>query len=376
MRRLLTVFLLAGCSAAPGLDAGADAGLGDVGPRADVAPTLDAGSDAGPPPPEPIPAAVAATLMTPGFNVGNTFDVDQHPRTLASVGAMIDAYADRGFRMVRLPVRWLGSDWDGEPALADATGAVDGAHPRLAALEAIVDHALARDVWVVLNTHHEDWLFEAPWSDAQLAIFERLWSDVCAIFADRGYRLVFELVNEPHGTIESDRAAVSALNQTAYDVIRSCGGRNAERIVILDGQNWGSPASLRATWPEVTSIPGGGDDPWVMGSIHYYAPLELTHATNAAGIDTPWTVDAIRTSFDGVAAWADGRLPIYVGEMGVNWDQHAHAINDNVRGWYRTVATEARARSWPVAVWDDGGWYRVMDRDDQTFDGLETELLP
>lgn len=361
---------------APALDAGGatDAGAGTDAPGLDGG-NDDAGSDGGAPAPTPILATTAALEMTAGFNVGNTFDTDQHPRTAASVNAMIDAYHAEGFRMVRLPVRWLDSDWDGEPALASAAGVVDRTHPRLAVIEAIVDHAIAEGMYVVLNTHHEDWLFETAWSEGQRVIFAQLWSDICEIFADRGYHLVFEVVNEPHGTIEHDSVAVDALNQSAYDVIRACGGLDAERIIVLDGEDYGSPASLRATWSDVTDIPGGGDDPYLMGSIHYYSPLALTHATDAAGIDTPWTVASIRTSFDAVETWADGRLPIFVGELGVNWNAHAHVINDNVRDWYAAVATEARARAFIHAVWDDGGWYRVMDRDDQTFDGLEAELI-
>lgn len=308
--------------------------------------------------------------MTCGFNVGNTFETNQHPRTPTSVNAMIDAYYEQGYRMLRIPVRWLDADW-GEGLLADPSGVVNRAHPRLASLTSIIDHALDRGMYVVVDAHHEDWLFTNPWSDAQLTIFRSLWSDICSIFADQGYGLVFEVVNEPHGTLVSDAAAVRALNQTAYDVIRGCGGHNAERIIVIDGDDWGSPASLRITWPSVSDIPGGGNDRYLMGSIHYYSPTALTHASDAAGINTAWTAESIRTSLDKTVVWADGRLPIYVGELGVNWDQHAHQINDNVRGWYAAVASETRSRGWAFALWDDGGWFRVMDRTDQTFNGLQ-----
>lgn len=348
----------------------ADGSMSDAGRDGGM---RDAGRDAGP---LPITAMEAAADMGFGFNVGNTFEVDQHPREASSVNAMIDAYRGEGYRWVRIPVRWIGSDWDGEGALADAAGEIDREHPRLAQLEAIVDHALASGMYVVINSHHDEWIFEAPWSDGQRAVFVRVWTQIAELFAGRDHRLVFEIINEPHGSIVSDSAAVQALNAGAYAAIRSSGGNNAERIVIIDGEDWGSPASLRATWTDVTEIPGGGDDPYLMGSIHYYAPLALTHASDASGIDTPWSVADIEASFDAVLAWASGRLPIFVGELGVNWDQHAHTINDNVRSWYAAVASEARERGWVFALWDDGGWYRVMNRSDQTFNGLEDAALP
>jgi hypothetical protein len=313
--------------------------------------------------------------MLGGFNVGNTFDTDQHPRTAASVNAMIDAYHAEGYRMVRIPVRWLDSDW-GEGLLADDLGNVDRGHPRLAELQLIVDHALSIGMYVVINTHHEDWLFDNAWSPDQLAIFSTLWGDICDVFKRRVHRLAFEVVNEPHGTLVNDGAAVQALNQAAYDIIRGCGGRNAERIIILDGEDWGSPTSLEDTWPLVTDIPGGGNDPYLLGSIHYYSPLALTHGADALGIDTAWATTDIQASFDSVETWADGRLPIYVGELGINWNQHAHTINANVTGWYGAVAAEAGARGWAFALWDDGGWFRVMDRDDQTFNGLQDAAVP
>jgi endoglucanase len=374
---VLTTFVVTACGEDPSSEP-ADGSVADAAVEidgrtdADSGASPDAAADAGG---GAITAVVAATEMVGGFNVGNTFDSDQHPRTPSSVNAMIDAYYDEGFRMVRIPVRWLDTDW-GEGLLADDDGNLDRSHPRLADLESAIDHALGKGMYVVLNTHHEDWLFDNAWSEDQRTVFAQLWSEICDVFKDRDYKLVLEVINEPHGTIVSNSAAVQALNQTAYDIIRGCGGKNAERIIVIDGEDWGSPASLNATWSDVGEIPGGGDDPYVMGSIHYYSPLALTHADDADGIDTPWTPAAIQASFDAVADWAEGKLPIYVGEFGANWNQYAHEINDNVTGWYAAVAAETRARGWAFAVWDDGGWFRVMDRDDQAFNGLQRACVP
>jgi aryl-phospho-beta-D-glucosidase BglC (GH1 family) len=316
-----------------------------------------------------------AKAMVNGFNLGNTFDVGQHPTTAASVNAAIDAYYTEGFRAVRIPVRWIGSNWGGG-ALASDSGKVNRAHPRLSELNGAIDHALNKGMYVVVNTHHEDWLFDRAWGPGQLDIFKQLWTDISDLYKDKDYRLVFEIVNEPHGTIINDRAAVQALNKSAYDIIRASGGKNARRNLIIDGQNWGAASGLRATWPKVSDIPGGGNDPYLLASVHYYEPMALTHATNANGINTAWTMDGIRAAFDDVAAWSEGKLPIYIGEFGVNWDQHAHLINDNVWAWFRAVSAETRARGWAFAVWDDGGWFRVMNRSNQAFNGLEDACLP
>lgn len=322
-----------------------------------------------------IPARDAAGNMANGFNVGNTFENPQHPRAPASVNAMIDAYYKEGFRTVRIPVRWIGSSWE-EGDLADASGRVNRNHPRLTQLNTIIDHAIGKGMIVVVNTHHENWLFDNAWSTNQADAFERLWGDICDLFKGKPYELIFEIINEPHGTIRHNRQAVQELNRRSYNVIRGCGGNNRERNIIIAGEDWGGPNSLEATWPKVGDIPGAGKDPYVMGSIHFYNPLNLTHSAGPGGIYTNWSKGDITNAFQKVADWTEGRLPVFVGEFGINWDQHDHQINDNVRGWYTAVTSEARDRKWAFTVWDDGGWFRVMNRANQQFNGLQDACVP
>lgn len=325
--------------------------------------------------PTSLTAKAAAAAMANGFNLGNTFERRQHPTTAASINATIDAYYNQGFRTLRLPVKWINAGFpDGD--LASATGTVNRSHARLTALSAAIDYALGKGMYVVVNTHHDDWLFNATWNTNQLTVHGNLWRGICDIYKDRDQRLFFEVMNEPHGSVNANAEAVRAINQGAYDIIRKCGGKNATRVIIIDGQDWGSPASLGLTWPSVTQIPGGGNDPYVMGSIHYYSPMALTHAETAAGINTAWTTAGIQADFQRVSTWANGKLPIFVGEFGVNWDQYAHQINTNTINWYRTVASETRARGWAFTVWDDGGWFRVINRSTQAFNGLQDACVP
>lgn len=329
----------------------------------------------GTPPAGAIPAKTAAAGMANGFNLGNTFETNQHPRTTASANAAIDAYYAEGFRTIRIPVKWIASGFaDGD--LASATGIVNKTHARLGVLQAIVDYAIAKGMFVVVNTHHDDWLFNSPWATSKYTVHSNLWSGICDVFKDRSHRLIFEVMNEPHGSIQFDAAVVRTINQNAYNVIRACGGNNATRNIIIDGIDWGGPSSLQNTWPSVTQIPGGGNDPYLMGSIHFYDPLALTHASSAAGINTAWTTGDIQTRFNNASAWAAGRLPVFVGEFGVNWNQHAHTINTNTFNWYKAVSDQTRARGWAFTVWDDGGWFRVMDRSNRSFNTLQNACVP
>ncbi len=322
-----------------------------------------------------ILAKTAAAAMANGFNVGNTFETNQHPRTTASVNAMIDAYYNEGFRTVRIPIRWIGAGFpDGD--LASNSGTVNRSHARLGVIAAVVDYALAKGMYVIINTHHDNWLFDNTWNTNMYAVHTNIWSAACDIFKNRSHKLMFEVMNEPHGSINTNSAVVRTINQNAFNVIRACGGNNATRNVIIDGQDWNGPSSLQNTWPSVTQIPGGGNDPYVIGSLHYYDPLALTHASSASGANTAWTTTSIQNAFNAVNTWANGRLPVFVGEFGVNWDQYAHSINTNTYNWFAAVASQTRSRGWAFTVWDDGGWFRVMNRSNQTFNGLQNACVP
>jgi len=95
-------------------------------------------------PREPIPAVDAAANMGKGINLGQMFENIQHPPTLAVAGPKIDAYYDRGFRFVRIPVTWT-EHAEGDLLVNDpAVGDVDRAHPRLQALTQVIDYALSK----------------------------------------------------------------------------------------------------------------------------------------------------------------------------------------------------------------------------------------
>lgn len=93
--------------------------------------------------------------MGGGFNLGNVFDNGINASTPSSNKAIIDLYYSGGMRHVRIPTTWM----DGFSSnLADANGNLNTAHPRFLELKEIIDYALAKKMYVVLNTHHEHWL--------------------------------------------------------------------------------------------------------------------------------------------------------------------------------------------------------------------------
>ena len=135
---------------------------------------------------------------------------------------------------MRIPVTWT-EHAEGDLLVNDASvGEVDRAHPRLQALMQVVDYALAKpDMYVVVNAHHEKTLK----TQGRAAVLEQLWADIADIFAERDYRLIFELLNEPHRDDDSAMPPETLRDMAgkAYAKIRAV---DAERLVVIGGNQW------------------------------------------------------------------------------------------------------------------------------------------
>lgn len=309
------------------------------------------------------PTAIeAAAAMGKGFNLGQMFENTQHPRTFDAARAKIDAYLERGFQNVRIPVTWTEAV-GGDTLVSDPlVGAVNREHPRLAVIEQVVDYALEQPgLFVVINAHHE----RALKTEARGAVLERLWTDIADIFGDRSHRLLFEILNEPHLENPPTYSAMAPedarrLSGLAYDAIRAV---NPERIVIIGGNRWFAAEEMAVVWPNLEEV-GGGSDPYVMATFHHYNPWTFC-GDNQGSYDDPWTTAQQSSPMDIMQSWADtvGQgMPVYIGEWGVGW-QSVYATMDcnNIRKWYDEFLNDhAVPKGQPTAVWDDGGWFRVF----------------
>ncbi|HEX2670518.1 MAG TPA: glycoside hydrolase family 5 protein, partial [Polyangiaceae bacterium] len=263
-----------------------------------------------------ITAKVAAVAMTKGFNLGQMFESTQHPPTLAAASAKIDAYYAKGFRLVRIPITWT-EVTNGDMLVGDPTvGDVNRAHPRLLVIEQVVDYALSKpDMFVVINAHHE----VALKTQSRAAVLERLWADIADIFADREHRLLFEILNEPHRENSSAMPAADLRNMTAkaYAKIRAV---DAERIIVIGGNQWFAAAEVPAVWTDLSGV-GGGNDPYLMTTFHHYNPWTFCGDNQGTYADA-WTDADISGPIATMSAWASSvgkGMPVFIGEWGVGW---------------------------------------------------------
>jgi endoglucanase len=314
-----------------------------------------------------LTASEAAAAMGKGFNLGQMFESTQHPRTLAKASAKVDAYYDRGFRNVRIPITWTESV-GGDTLVNDSNvGDLNRSHARLAVIEQVVDYALSKpDLYVVINAHHEARLK----TENRSWVLERLWQDIAEVFGNRDHRLLYEILNEPH---RSDSTAMPpedlrSMTGLAYASVRAV---DPERIIVIGGNQWFSAPEMATVWPQLDEV-GGGRDPYLMATFHHYDPWTFC-GDNQGTYDDPWNDNNLSNPMDTMLAWADSvgnGMPVYIGEWGVGWaSTHDWMDCNNIRAWYQGMHSQfASAKGIPTSVWDDGGWFKIFDHGSDAFD--------
>jgi len=311
-------------------------------------------------------AQAAARNMHQGFNLGNMFDATQNPPTFQAAKAKIDAYYAQSFRNVRIPITWT-EVTNGSMLVNNAlVGDVNRTHPRLAEIKQTVDYALSLPgMYVVINAHHEVALKD----NNRSAVLERLWADIADIFKDRGQRLIFEILNEPHLSDGSAMPPANLRNMTslAYNKIRAVA---PQRIVVIGGNQWFGAGEMAQTWPNLSGV-GNGNDAYLMAEFHHYSPWSF-NGDNQGDYADNWTDTDMSAPMDTMLAWAHSTghgMPVYIGEWGTGWGSRYQVMQcNNIRLWYQKLDHQyASAKGMPTAVWDDGGWFKIFDHHTNSF---------
>ena len=222
-----------------------------------------------------------------GWNLGNTLDATGGMGILSETSwgnpktskEMIDKIKEGGFNAIRIPVSW-GTHMGSAPEYVVHKVWLDR-------VKEVVDYAIDNDMYVILNTHHEEWYFPNRLNLVEdRAQLTALWTQVATYFEAYDEHLIFEGLNEPrlretslewNGGDAESREVVNILNQTFVDAVLSTGGNNTLRHLIVP---------TYAASPEVNAmkefkLPTGTDK--IIVSIHAYFPYNF--ALNQTGTD-------------------------------------------------------------------------------------------
>ena len=307
-----------------------------------------------------------------GWNLGNTLDAIpwdgyysynpnpdvysletlwvKHETTPENIAAIKKA----GFNLIRIPVSWskavdndfnIRKDW-------------------MERVTEIVNYAVAENMYIILNTHHDESIFKFKNSDtpASLRAFKKIWLQIASQFKNYNERLIFEGLNEPrtkgsagewNGGSHEERLNINKHYEVFVDAVRSTGGNNDKRFLMVN--TYGASTAQAAVSGLV--LPQDKANKKLIVSVHAYSPYNFAlnvnspintwnknNASNTSDVKNP--IDSAYNKF------VKNGIPVIIGEFGaINKD------NEPARAeWAEFFTGYAREKNIPCVWWDNGGF--------------------
>jgi len=292
----------------------------------------------------------AIPLIQKGINLGNTHEPPfeagwNNPR---AEEYYFDLYKEAGFQLVRIPVRW--------DNYTSKTAPYKVSESWLKRIEEVADWGLKRGLFVIINSHHDDWIKQS-YTTANKARFDSIWTQIALHFKDKPEQLIFEVLNEPYGLTKAQNDDMHA---RILSIIRKT---NPTRLVIFQGHSWGGSNELLTA-----AIP---DDDYIIGSFHSYDPY-LFGLEGQGTWGSSYDYLQLENKFKAVSNWSvTNDVPVFLGEFGA---LSSADYNSRMRH-YRAYVEYSLKYGFAFAAWDDGGNFRIMERQQKTWNELKDILI-
>ena len=309
-----------------------------------------------------------------GINLGNTMEShgewiwtygDHTPQSYETAWGspvitqkMIQGIKKEGFGVMRLPVHWfnmMGDNYTINPEYVKR-------------VKQIVDWAMAAKLFVILNIHHDenDFFKNFPTkTEETIKNFKRIWTQVADAFKNYDDHLMFESLNEEacwdsvynewSGTIY-DKIKVFdlnyQLNQAFIDVIRSSGGNNKERHLLLAGYC----TDVKKTCDPLYRLPKDPMNRYAI-SMHYYTPSNfciITEDQEWGKARSTWgtsaDMDELNEHLDLIKkTYINKGIPVILGEYGATITNKEYS---SVKNFLYSVCKGAYDRQILPILWD------------------------
>jgi len=294
-----------------------------------------------------------AQRMTMGWNFFNTMDA---PGWETAWGwpkitqQQVNLVKSTGMNAIRLPVTWSAHIVDQKTYKIDPLW--------LARVKEVVQYCMNADMYVILNTHHDGYLdckARGIKQDSVNAKHKATWEQIATTMRDFDERLIFASANEPDAKTQEETETLMRYHQTFVKVVRSTGGRNAYRSIVIQAPS----TSLELMVEQTTPWPTDPVPQKMMFEFHFYAPPNfciLGDGGNPLPADASWgkewyfwgkdfhTTNPLFLDRNSDLNWGDERyvisamrsvkekftskgLPVIMGEYDIQW----HA--DNLKGY-------------------------------------------
>ena len=274
-----------------------------------------------------LTAVQQAANMKLGINLGNTFESPGDETGWGSpviTESYIQYLKQKGFNSIRIPCNW---DWS--HIVNKKTEQID---PNwLARVKEVVGYCTKNHMYVLLNIH-----WDGGWLEPNCTLVKKdsvngkqkaLWEQIATTMRDFDEHLMFASSNEPNANDAVQMSVLQTYHQTFVNAVRSTGGRNTYRILVVQGAH-----QLMNVFPT---------DPTphrIMYEEHNYDPFTFTELSTVVSWGSPlyyWGTGHLSTIEPGrndttdheadktkyfqelKAQFIDKGIPVLLGEYGI-----------------------------------------------------------
>lgn len=309
-----------------------------------------------------------------GWNAGNTLEAIGGETAWGNpmiTPQLIQAVKNAGFTAIRLPASW-------DQYANQTTGKISDAW--LNRVKQVVQYCVDNGMYVVVNIHWDGgWLDNNITSRKQAAVNAKqkaYWEQIATHLREFDEHLMFAGSNEPPVHDATAMSILMSYHQTFINAVRSTGGKNAYRVLIVQGPS----TNIDLSNSLMTSMPSDTVPNRLMAEVHHYDPAQFSLLTQDAswgnmfyywGAGFHSSTDPTRNATWGEEAFIDSQfatakqkfvdqgIPVILGEYGairrttltganltLHLDSRAHFIN--------YVTKRALANGLKPFYWDEG----------------------
>tara|TARA_B100001057_G_scaffold275477_1_gene275717 strand:+ start:31029 stop:32957 length:1929 start_codon:yes stop_codon:yes gene_type:complete len=329
--------------------------------------------------------------MGRGLNLGNTLSapVEGYWAPIVHEQYFIEV-SNAGFSNVRIPIDFFGTRTSGNTSVwssqSNTYSEFNGyesdfvvSNEYLNRVETVVDWSLQQGLYTIIDIHGADLKSEfletfnsnnsnytnpsSAKRAADLMKFKSIWIQIANRFINHPEELLFEVVNEPYFEVSSSE--MDSINLMIIEAIRSTGGNNTTRPIIITG---GTSTSYQA--PTAISDDVLNFDSNLIASFHYYKPFNFTASSREEYNDFNWGNNSDKSTldshFDEVKSWSENKnIPITLGEFGADnqsglnyntgiYSSHGGPMNNDRVEYHRYIAEQAINRGFSFSAWCAG----------------------
>ncbi|MDD4969389.1 MAG: cellulase family glycosylhydrolase [Paludibacter sp.] len=211
-----------------------------------------------------------ASKMKVGWNLGNTLEAPGGETTwnggVMTTQKLIDSVKMAGFNTVRLPVAWFSHSDTVTNVIKDAW---------LSRVREVVNYCIKDSMYVIINIH-----WDSGWLEKHITVADSArvnarqkayWTQIANYFKYYGDHLLFASANEPDAKDATGMAVLLSYHQTFVNAVRSTGGNNTTRSLIIQAPQ----TNIELSNSLMNKMPVDPTPNRLMVEVHYYTPWQF-----------------------------------------------------------------------------------------------------